>query len=113
MDRQQSVYVAAILRRVCRLQARLWKHTRVPVYTASIRDVNTRSRARHTICKRMLEYKALKLSLYFIGRAYKSKASASQILEALHTPICVGDVQNADTWDSIRSTYARLANLLS
>lgn len=29
--------------------------------------------------------RALKLSLYFIGRAYKSKASASQILEALYT----------------------------
>lgn len=41
---------------------------------------------------------ALKLSLYFIGRAYKSKASASQILEALHTRrYTPGDVQNADT----------------
>lgn len=39
---------------------------------------------------------ALKLSLYFIGRAYKSKASASQILEALHAPIHGCDVQNAD-----------------
>lgn len=34
--------------------------------------------------------RALKLSLYFIGRAYKSKASASQILEALHTLIHAG-----------------------
>ena len=41
---------------------------------------------------------ALKLSLYFIGRAYKSKASASQILEALHTRrYTPSDVQNADT----------------
>lgn len=45
--------------------------------------------------------RALKLSLYFIGRAYKSKASANQILEALHTPIHAGDVQNADTCLSV------------
>lgn len=55
----------------------------------------------HTAALRTAESGALKLSLYFIGRAYKSKASASQILEALHTPIRAGDVQNADTYLSV------------
>jgi len=52
--------------------------------------------------------RALKLSLYFIGRAYKSKASASQILEDLHTPIRGCDAQNADTCRSIGMFQARL-----
>ena len=98
MDRQQSVYVAAT--RIC-----LFVYVRTYLYLCLC--IRVQSQRRKYTCTRgcsarIARSRALKLSLYFIGRAYKSKASASQILEALHTPIQAGDVQNADTCLSVR-----------
>lgn len=105
LDRRLSIPHIHRDRCVCcvrvRARSRVWISTSIPGRTPLCHARMHPHTHTHTHAPRIFGRRALKLSLYFIGRAYKSKASTSQILEALHTPIRGRDAQNADTCLSI------------